>query len=83
MSNGGHRSHVTGLECWVIPMPGAALRDRRRVLTLTRVELIVLLKLVETLFAPGWVHRTTGSLRLGYSRTARVAVRQPTGSGCC
>ncbi|MGW1106139.1 hypothetical protein [Streptomyces sp. NPDC002540] len=49
---------VTGLECWVIPMYRAQHgRDRRHVLALSRVELIVLLKLIETLFAPGWVHK--------------------------
>ncbi|MFD8288031.1 hypothetical protein ACFV2B_07325 [Streptomyces lavendulae] len=49
---------VTGLECWVIPMYRAQHGvDRRHVLALSRVELVVLLKLVETLFAPGWVHR--------------------------
>ncbi|WP_055606698.1 hypothetical protein [Streptomyces prasinus] len=49
---------VTGLECWVIPMYRAQHGgDRRHVLALSRVELIVLLKLIETLFAPGWVHK--------------------------
>ncbi|MFJ3728551.1 hypothetical protein ACIPYQ_39115 [Streptomyces sp. NPDC090045] len=46
---------VTGLECWVIPMYRAQHGgDRRHVLALSRVELIVLLKLIEVLFAPGW-----------------------------
>ncbi|WP_432020258.1 hypothetical protein [Streptomyces sp. 1222.5] len=49
---------VTGLECWVIPMYRAQHGgDRRHVLALSRVELIVLLKLIEVLFAPGWVHK--------------------------
>ncbi|MEU0163351.1 hypothetical protein ABZ154_32330 [Streptomyces sp. NPDC006261] len=49
---------MTGLECWVIPMYRAQHGgDRRHVLALSRVELIVLLKLIETLFAPGWGHK--------------------------
>lgn len=49
---------MTGLECWVIPMYRAQHGgDRRHVLALSRVELIVLLKLIEVLFAPGWVDR--------------------------
>ncbi|MEU6482028.1 hypothetical protein ABZ858_35180 [Streptomyces sp. NPDC047017] len=49
---------VTGLECWVIPMYRAQHGgDRRHVLALSRVELIVLLKLIEALFAPGWAHK--------------------------
>lgn len=49
---------VTGLECWVIPMYRAQHGgDRRHVLALSRVELVVLLKLIEALFAPGWEHK--------------------------
>ncbi|MER7826955.1 hypothetical protein ABTX85_30845 [Streptomyces sp. NPDC096097] len=49
---------MTGLECWVIPMYRAQHGgDRRHGLALSRVELIVLLKLIEVLFAPGWVHK--------------------------
>ncbi|MGW4840032.1 hypothetical protein [Streptomyces globisporus] len=49
---------VTGLECWVIPMYRAQHGgDRRHVLALSRVELVVLLKLIEALFAPGWNHK--------------------------
>ncbi|MFD4595728.1 hypothetical protein [Streptomyces rubiginosohelvolus] len=49
---------VTGLECWVIPMYRAMHGgDRRHVLALSRVELVVLLKLIEVLFAPGWNHK--------------------------
>ncbi|OLO25493.1 hypothetical protein PZ61_0238090 [Streptomyces sp. MNU77] len=49
---------VTGLECWVIPMYQAQHGgDRRHVLALSRVELVVLLKLIEALFAPGWEHK--------------------------
>jgi hypothetical protein len=49
---------VTGLECWVIPMYRAQHGgDRRHVLALSRVELVVLLKLIEALFAPGWKHK--------------------------
>ncbi|GAA2615599.1 hypothetical protein GCM10010304_81150 [Streptomyces roseoviolaceus] len=49
---------MTGLECWVIPMYRAQQAgDRRHVLALSRVELAVLLKLIETLFAPGWTHK--------------------------
>ncbi|MGW7260681.1 hypothetical protein [Streptomyces sp. NPDC054834] len=49
---------VTGLECWVIPMYRAQHGgNRRHALALSRVELIVLLKLIEVLFAPGWVHK--------------------------
>ncbi|MFL4953331.1 hypothetical protein ACJ6WE_40075 [Streptomyces sp. MMS24-I31] len=49
---------MTGLECWVIPMYRAQQAgDRRHVLALSRVELAVLLKLIEVLFAPGWTHR--------------------------
>ncbi|WP_051369389.1 hypothetical protein [Streptomyces sp. PVA_94-07] len=48
---------VTGLECWVVPMYRAQHGgDRRHALALSKVELIVLLKLVEALFAPGWTH---------------------------
>ncbi|MFF7975824.1 hypothetical protein [Streptomyces sp. NPDC007905] len=67
---------ATGLECWVIPMYRAQHGgDRRHVLALSRVELIVLLKLIETLFAPGWVHkdgRTTPAGMLA-DRTGRGA----------
>ncbi|MFI9176113.1 hypothetical protein [Streptomyces lincolnensis] len=49
---------MTGLECWVIPMYRAQQSgDRRHVLALSRVELAVLLALIEVLFAPGWTHR--------------------------
>ncbi|MFE1579317.1 hypothetical protein [Streptomyces fradiae] len=48
---------MTGLECWVIPMYRAQHGgDRRHSLALSKVELIVLLKLIEALFAPGWTH---------------------------
>ncbi|MFF5393276.1 hypothetical protein ACFY5H_34040 [Streptomyces sp. NPDC013012] len=48
---------VTGLECWVVPMYRAQHGgDRRHVLALSRVELVVLLALIEALFAPGWAH---------------------------
>ncbi|WP_413804249.1 hypothetical protein [Streptomyces sp. OE57] len=49
---------ATGLECWVIPMYRAQQAgDRRHVLALSRVELAVLLRLIEVLFGPGWSHR--------------------------
>ncbi|MFF8618152.1 hypothetical protein [Streptomyces sp. NPDC015350] len=49
---------MTGLECWVIPMYRAQHgEDRRHALALSKVELIVLLKLIEALFAPGWTHK--------------------------
>lgn len=49
---------VTGLKCWVIPMYRAQHGgDRRHVLALSRVELVVLLALIEALFAPGWNHK--------------------------
>ncbi|MER5781299.1 hypothetical protein ABT104_06155 [Streptomyces mobaraensis] len=67
---------VTGLECWVIPMYRAQHGgDRRHVLALSKVELVVLLKLIETLFAPGWEHkdgRTTPAGMLA-ARTGRGA----------
>ncbi|MER7321844.1 hypothetical protein [Streptomyces albidoflavus] len=48
---------MTGLECWVVPMYRAQHGgDRRHALALSKVELIVLLKLIEALFAPGWTH---------------------------
>ncbi|MEW2709067.1 hypothetical protein AB0948_29320 [Streptomyces koyangensis] len=48
---------VTGLECWVVPMYRAQHGgDRRHALALSKVELIVLLKVIEALFAPGWTH---------------------------
>ncbi|MCO6698820.1 hypothetical protein KQI59_31065 [Streptomyces sp. Vc17.3-30] len=48
---------MTGLECWVVPMHRAQHGgDRRHALALSKVELIVLLKLIEALFAPGWTH---------------------------
>ncbi|MER6058916.1 hypothetical protein [Streptomyces albidoflavus] len=48
---------MTGLECWVVPMYRAQHGgDRRHVLALSRVELVVLLALIEALFAPGWTH---------------------------
>ncbi|MFF2927184.1 hypothetical protein ACFVTP_33070 [Streptomyces celluloflavus] len=54
----GAAGRVEGLKCWVIPMYRAQHGgDRRHVLALSRVELIVLLKLIETLFAPGWTHK--------------------------
>ncbi|MFE3122286.1 hypothetical protein ACFXHD_02580 [Streptomyces hydrogenans] len=49
---------VTGLQCWVIPMYRAQHGgDRRHALALSRVELVVLLALIEALFAPGWNHK--------------------------
>lgn len=49
---------VTGLKCWVIPMYRAQHGgDRRHALALSRVELVVLLALIEALFAPGWNHK--------------------------
>ncbi|WP_208949311.1 hypothetical protein [Streptomyces violaceusniger] len=49
---------TTGLECWVVPMYRAQhAGDRRHVLALSRVELAVLLKLIEVLFGPGWTHK--------------------------
>nr|BAK19824.1 putative TRA1 protein [Streptomyces rochei] len=49
---------MTGLECRVIPMYRAQHGgDRRHVLALSRVELVVLLALIEALFAPGWEHK--------------------------
>ncbi|MFJ1601512.1 hypothetical protein [Streptomyces sp. NPDC088261] len=49
---------VTGLKCWVIPMYRAQHGgDRRHALALSRVELVVLLALIEALFAPGWYHK--------------------------
>ncbi|MDT0614466.1 hypothetical protein [Streptomyces lancefieldiae] len=49
---------ITGLECWVIPMYRAQHGGvRRHVLALSRVELVVLLALIEALFAPGWNHK--------------------------
>lgn len=49
---------MTGLECWVIPMYRAQHGgDRRHVLALSKVELVVLLALIEALFAPGWKHK--------------------------
>ncbi|MFE1781289.1 hypothetical protein ACFW9F_01510 [Streptomyces sp. NPDC059506] len=67
---------VTGLECWVIPMYRAQHGgDRRHALALSRVELVVLLALIEALFAPGWNHkdgRTTPAGMLA-DRTGRGA----------
>ncbi|MFB6807636.1 hypothetical protein [Streptomyces sp. NPDC056387] len=67
---------MTGLECWVIPMYRAQHGgDRRHVLALSRVELAVLLALIEALFAPGWTHkdgRTTPAGMLA-ERTGRGA----------
>ncbi|MFJ3594632.1 hypothetical protein ACIPQJ_35445 [Streptomyces sp. NPDC090082] len=49
---------VQGLKCWVIPMYRAQHGgDRRHALALSRVELVVLLALIEALFAPGWHHK--------------------------
>lgn len=49
---------MTGLECWVVPMYRAQQAgDPRHVLALSRVELAVLLALIEVLFAPGWTHK--------------------------
>ncbi|WP_202456520.1 MULTISPECIES: hypothetical protein [unclassified Streptomyces] len=49
---------MTGLECWVVPMYRAQHGgDRRHALALSRVELVVLLALIEALFAPGWNHK--------------------------
>ncbi|MFI9311173.1 hypothetical protein [Streptomyces triculaminicus] len=54
----GATGRTTGLQCWVIPMYRAQHGgDRRHVLALSRVELIVLLALIEALFAPGWTHK--------------------------
>ncbi|MEV7711207.1 hypothetical protein [Streptomyces sp. NPDC088270] len=67
---------MTGLECWVIPMYQAQDGgDRRHVLALSKVELVVLLALIEALFAPGWKHkdgRTTPAGMLA-DRTGRGA----------
>ncbi|WP_229343478.1 hypothetical protein [Streptomyces flavotricini] len=50
--------HTTGLECWIIPFYRARTAgDRRHALALSRVELAVLLRLIEALFGPGWTHR--------------------------
>ncbi|MFE2551959.1 hypothetical protein ACFXGI_25895 [Streptomyces sp. NPDC059355] len=50
--------HTTGLECWIIPFYRARTAgDPRHALALSRVELVVLLRLVEALFGPGWTHR--------------------------
>ncbi|WP_346346189.1 hypothetical protein [Streptomyces sp. SID5789] len=49
---------VQGLKCWVIPMYRAQHGgNRRHALALSRVELVVLLALIEALFAPGWNHK--------------------------
>ncbi|WP_369383985.1 hypothetical protein [Streptomyces sp. cg36] len=67
---------VTGLECWVIPMYRAQHGgDRRHALALSRVELIVLLKLTEVLFAPGWEHKDGRTIPAGMlaDRTGRGA----------
>ncbi|MEU3136409.1 hypothetical protein ABZ691_26980 [Streptomyces sp. NPDC006854] len=67
---------VTGLECWVIPMYRAQHgEDRRHVLALSRVELVVLLKLIEVLFAPGWNHKDGRATPAGMiaDRTGRGA----------
>lgn len=54
----GAAGRVEGLKCWVIPMYRAQHGgDRRHVLALSRVELVVLLALIEALFAPGWNHK--------------------------
>lgn len=67
---------MTGLECWVIPMYRAQHGgDRRHVLALSRVELVVLLKLIEALFAPGWADKDGRVARAGMlaDRTGRGA----------
>ncbi|MFC4506113.1 MULTISPECIES: hypothetical protein [Streptomyces] len=67
---------MTGLECWVIPMYRAQHGgDRRHVLALSRVELVVLLKLIEALFAPGWADKDGRVTRAGMlaDRTGRGA----------
>ncbi|WP_371674805.1 hypothetical protein OG985_49880 (plasmid) [Streptomyces sp. NBC_00289] len=67
---------MTGLECWVIPMYRAQHGgDRRHVLALERVELAVLLKLIEALFAPGWTGKDGRITRDGMlaDRTGRGA----------
>ena len=66
---------MTGLECWVIPMYRAQRGDRRHVLALSRVELVVLLKLIEALFAPGWADKDGQVTRTGMlaDRTGRGA----------
>ncbi|MGW1596995.1 hypothetical protein [Streptomyces sp. NPDC002343] len=67
---------MTGLECWVVPMYRAQHGgDRRHVLALSRVELVVLLKLIEALFAPGWEHRDGRTTPAGMlaDRTGRGA----------
>ncbi|MFH9968342.1 hypothetical protein ACH4PR_44775 [Streptomyces mirabilis] len=67
---------MTGLECWVIPMYRAQHGgDRRHVLALSRVELVVLLKLIEALFAPGWADKDGRLTRTGMlaDRTGRGA----------
>ncbi|MFF5859876.1 hypothetical protein ACFY8B_30385 [Streptomyces sp. NPDC012751] len=67
---------MTGLECRVIPMHRAQHGgEPRHVLALSRVELVVLLALIEALFAPGWEHkdgRTTPAGMLA-ARTGRGA----------
>lgn len=67
---------MTGLECWVIPMYRAQHGgDRRHVLALSRVELAVLLALIEVLFAPGWADKDGRITRAGVlaDRTGRGA----------
>jgi hypothetical protein len=50
-----------------------ARRDRRCALALTRPELATLLRLVETLFAPGWTHGTSRAPGLLAGRRGRGA----------
>ncbi|MEU8550481.1 hypothetical protein AB0C81_26460 [Streptomyces roseoverticillatus] len=53
-----HLGRTTGLDCWIVPMYRAQQAgDRRHVLALSRVELAVLLRLVEVLFGPGWTRK--------------------------
>jgi hypothetical protein len=63
---------TTGLECVVMPL-WRARRDRRCPLALTRPELATLLRLVETLFAPGWSHGTYRAPGLLADRRGRGA----------
>ncbi|MFE4660568.1 hypothetical protein ACFRFJ_28235 [Streptomyces hydrogenans] len=58
--------HVTGLECWVIPMYRAQQAgDRRHALALSRSELAVLLSLIEVLFGPGWAPKDKAPVPAG------------------
>jgi hypothetical protein len=68
--------HVTGLECWVVPMYRAQKTgDRRHALALSRSELAVLLRLLEVLFGPGWAPKDRAPVPAGLlaGRTGRGA----------